>query len=62
MRLAFLAMSTKALHMANKYGIQPNMFCRRQKQFFENDERAFRNQKEAKTKLLENKVSSWSTS
>jgi transposase-like protein len=43
--------------ICSEYGIHPNMFYRWQKQFFENGERAFRNQKDTQTRLLENKVS-----
>jgi len=43
--------------ICSDYGIHPNMFYRWQKQFFENGERAFRNQKDTQTRLLENKVS-----
>jgi len=43
--------------ICSEHGIHPNMFYRWQRQFFENGERAFRNQKDTKTRLLENKVS-----
>lgn len=44
--------------ICDEYGIHPNMFYRWQKQFFENGERAFQNQKDSRTKSLEKKVSS----
>lgn len=44
--------------VCDEYGIHPNMFYRWQKQFFENGERAFQNQKDHRTRSLEKKVSS----
>lgn len=43
--------------ICNEYSIHPNMFYKWQKQFFENGTRAFQNQKDTKTRILENKVS-----
>lgn len=47
--------------ICDEYGIHPSMFYRWQKKFFENGERAFRNQKDPETKKLKKQLTKLET-